>query len=263
MIGAHVSITNGINNAANIIKKAKGNILQVYFPDKYQLSDTDIKEFHNMDIKVVVHSSYKINMAKNWNLYSWHYNKLLEEAIRAEKIKAIGLVVHFGKKLDLDQSVAYNNMFTMILEIIKKTNILIILETTAGQGTEMCYKLEDLTHFYKKFNNKIRKRVKICIDTCHIFQAGYDIKSEKKAKLYIDTFNELIGLEYVALIHLNDSYHGLGARIDRHASIGNGTIGIIGLIEFYKTFKNKCPIVLETPDININKSINLLQSFDN
>lgn len=274
-IGSHISISNGLLDAAKTIRKVGGNVMQIYLYKKNKLihiQDKELKEFKKYitenKIQVVIHSSYMLNIARDWTPYSWWVHNILEEFKYAHKMGAYGIVMHFGKQLNLTKAQAYNNMYTFILHMLKKTNYKtkIILETTAGQGTEMCYKLEDLAHFYKKFsknpNKLIRKNVKICIDTCHLFAAGYDIRDKKKVEKYLETFEELIGLNKVILIHLNDSYKDLGERVDRHQPLGHGKIGYVGLIEFFKFFKERqVLIVLETPGSNYEREIAMLENI--
>ena len=139
-------------------------------------------------MKVVVHSTYLINLARKWDEYSWWIKNLILEIQYANMIGAFGVVIHLGKKLNLSIEEAYNNMYTAIIYILNKTmsldNVSLILETSSGQGSELCYNLNDLSHFYKKFsiNKNIYKRINICIDSCHIYSAGYDISSKSKVK---------------------------------------------------------------------------------
>ncbi|MBA42807.1 MAG: hypothetical protein CMF62_02220 [Magnetococcales bacterium] len=175
------------------------------------------------------------------------------------------------KKKELSLEIAYNNMFSSIIHVLNKTKDMtpiLLLETTAGQGTELCYKLEDLAYFYKKFKKhrdpKIRNRIGLCVDTCHIFSAGYDLRNEKKVNLYLETFNELIGLSHIKLIHLNDSGVEHGKRVDRHESLGYGKIGLEGLMHFAKKFiKMKVPLILETPANSYLKEIPMLERLEN
>ena len=216
-------------------------------------------------MKVVVHSTYLINLARKWDEYSWWIKNLILEIQYANMIGAFGVVIHLGKKLNLSIEEAYNNMYTAIIYILNKTmsldNVSLILETSSGQGSELCYNLNDLSHFYKKFsiNKNIYKRINICIDSCHIYSAGYDISSKSKVKNFLEEFNKLIGLKNVILIHLNDSKTKLGSLRDRHEGIGKGNINIKGLIHFFKFFrKNNLNIILETPNDYYKKEIKKL-----
>jgi len=141
----------------------------------------------------------------------------------------------------------------------------ILLETSTGQGSEIGYKLEDLSFIYRKLskhkNINVRNRFGICLDTCHIFVAGYNIKNKNTRKIYFDKFNELIGFKHIKLIHLNDSKNNIGSKIDRHENIGNGYIGKIPLLTICQIFKNlHIPIILETPYRNIINDLKLLNT---
>jgi len=170
---------------------------------------------------------------------------------------ALYVVIHIGKQLELSTSEAYDNMYTALLYIHTKTkhynNIKILLETSTGQGTEMCFKIDDLAYFYKKFskniNREFRERIKICFDTCHVFAAGYCLKTDVSVKLFLETFEELIGIRHIYLIHLNDCKVDCGEKRDRHQNIGKGYIGYKGLKFFFDYFRKlKVPMVLETPN---------------
>lgn len=276
--GAHYDSDNLVQSAENI-KNAGGNLIQIFFtlPGNVKTekkTNIELNKFklyldkHNM--KAVVHSSYIHNIAKNWDNYSFWIKNLETEMAYCNQIGAIGLVIHFGKQLDLTIEEAYNNMYTSLLYLHNKTidykNVKIILETSTGQGSELCYKLEDLAYFFRKFsknkNKEIRQRFKICIDSCHIFSAGYNIKTKKDIKFFLETFDELIGLNHIGLIHLNDCKVDLGEQRDRHNNIGKGFIGLEGLTLFYKYFRKlNVPIVLETPDYGYKTEIDMLKQL--
>ncbi len=251
------------------IKKYNGNLLQIFIRSNISIEEYQgfKKHLDNNKIKLVIHSSYMHNLAIPWDNYSWHIKGIEKEIKYAYMLGAIGLVIHFGKGKELSIQEAYNNMFTALVHINKITqqykSVKIFLETPTGQGTEICYKLEDLAYFYKKFtrseNKQLRDRIKLCIDTCHVFSAGYNLKTKMDVKLFLETFEELIGLHHVGLIHLNDCKVELGSQIDRHQNIGNGYIGYTGLKYFFKFFqKLNIPIVLETPGDGYKTEINKL-----
>jgi deoxyribonuclease-4 len=241
------------------------NLVQLFVNPIYKNQDI-YKKFRdkliNKKMQCVVHASYTINLAAEWTEYSWPIKDFIMQVELAHLIGSYGIVVHVGKKLDLSKEEGYNNMFTALLYVHNKTkncNVKIFLETPAGQGSELCYKIEDLAYFFKKLSHHknpiIKNRFRICIDTCHIFSAGYDISTKNKIELYLDTFEELIGIKNIALIHLNDSMQALGARVDRHESLGKGFIGSKGLKIFADFFKKLgTAIILETPDSNVYKT---------
>lgn len=277
--GSHISINDqhNLNNsnpyisAAKNIQKYGGNFLQLFvtFKEKTSLiSSTMLKKFNEYllenNMKVVVHSSYTHNIAQNWDEYSTWIINLEMEIKYASQMGAIGVVLHFGKKLSLTNEQAYNNMFTSLLYIHNKTkeytDVKIFLETPAGQGTEMCSKIHDLAYFYKKFtktsDQSLKNRIKLCVDSCHVFNAGYNLKDKTNIKLFLETFEELIGINNIGVIHLNDSKSDIGEQIDRHAELGKGFIGINGLNYFFNYFKKlNIPIILETPDDCYKKEI--------
>lgn len=278
--GAHFESYDLIDSAEKI-KNAGGNLIQIFLtlPGNQQTSERTDKELSNFknylinnNMKVVVHSAYIHNMARDWDTYSWWIKNLELEIKYCHLIGAIGLVLHLGKSLELSLEETYNNMYTSLLYLHNKTieykDIPILLETSTGQGTETCFRLEDLAYFYKKFsknvNKEIKNRFKLCIDTCHIFSAGYDIRTKSDVKRYLETFDEMIGLRYVKLIHLNDCKVSIGAQKDRHENIGKGFIGLKGLTYFYLYFKNKLniPIVLETPNFGYRYEIKLLKNLN-
>lgn len=260
-LGAHVSSNpKYLLESTKKIFKLGGNLIQA-FVDPLRVSQglneyNEFKKFiKNNKIKFIVHASYTINLSRDYDQYSPGIQQFISEINAANELGAEAIVVHMGKKLELEKEEAYNNMYMGLIyvhEQTKKDKIKILLETSTGQGSEICHKIEDFAYFFKKLsrnrNQEIRERFRICVDTCHIFAAGYDLKTKSSVYMYIEAFEELIGLHYIYLIHLNDSKRELGSNIDRHENIGKGYIGKDGLLEFVKYFKNlKIPIVLETP----------------
>lgn len=263
-IGCHIDDDNYIKNASKVLKSG-GNLIQIFLTtvgdektrviDKKKLVEFR-KYLENNKMGCVAHSSYLHNLCKDFDEDSWWIKNIEREIKYCSVIGCKYFVLHFGKYLDKDISDAYNNMYSALLHIHNKTlmyeNVIILLETPTGQGTQICYKLEDLAVFYKKISNSLnksfRKRVKICLDTCHVFTAGYDIRSKMKVDKFLDMFDELVGIKYVKLIHLNDSKVPLGSLVDRHYNIGNGFIGYSALQYVFDYFVEKGVwIILETP----------------
>lgn len=272
-IGTHLSFNlDSYQNDFKKVLKNKTNVIQIYLANiinSKKLNKINIQQISDFikknKIELYIHSSYTVNIAKQWNKYSWWVSLLLAEFDLAHKIGAKGIVIHTGKKLSLTKQNAMNNMFSFITYIInqtKNTNVMLLLETSAGQGTEMLYKIEDFSYFYKKLKLIKTNRIGICIDSCHIFAAGYNLKNKEVIKNYLDLFDELIGLSEVKLIHLNDSQGKCGSRLDRHQSIGDGEIGLEGLIQFVYFFKKlNVPMVFETPYDSFSKELNKITQF--
>lgn len=259
-IGMHISDSpEDINYEIDRILDMGANTVQLFvFPDYKDKSVYDVfkKNLQSKKVSCVVHASYMINLAANWDEYSWWIKQFIEEIELANKIGSKYIIVHMGKQMQLTREQAYNNMYTALLYVHNQTkefrDTKIVLETSTGQGSELCYKIEDFAYFFKKFslhkNIEVQDRFRVCLDTCHIFSAGYDLRTKGAVDMYLDAFEELIGLKYVATIHLNDSKKDLGSNVDRHENLGQGFIGTDGLKYFADFFKKlKVPIILETP----------------
>lgn len=252
LVGTHVETDKEIINAKN----AGATIVQLFAPS----NNGTLKKIKYLlikyNLKCIVHASYSINLAKTWDEYSWWIVQFIIEIENASRLGANLIVVHLGKQMDLTKEEAYNNMYSALLYVHEETkqyNIKILLETSTGQGSELCFRMEDFAHFFKKLsrhpNKIINKRFGVCLDTCHIFAAGYDIRTKENVKIFLDSFEELIGIKNINLIHLNDSKNNIGSMIDRHENIDAGYIkqkGLKSIIKYFK--KNNIPIVLETPN---------------
>ena len=200
---------------------------------------------HN--INLFIHGGYLFNIGDTPTEYS--INTAVDDIVNGGEIGAQGAIFHVGKHCNRctpDECRA--NMIEFINTVISKSlssPSKFILETGANCGTEVCRKLEDLKFIYDHVEHK--EKFGFCIDTCHIFAAGFDIRTEPLE--YINHFDRLIGTDKVMLIHLNDSKGALGSHLDRHQTLTMGKIGKFGLKEFVKYFGEKrIPLVLETPD---------------
>lgn len=237
---------------------------------KYDKIYNDIKlKAQELNINIIVHASYTINIAQEWTEYSWWIEQLIQEINISNKLGAKYIVIHLGKKLDLDENIAINNMYSSLLYIHNKTqklSIKLLLETSSGQGSEMCSTIDGLAMLINKFlnskNELIKNRFGICVDTCHIFSAGYPINEKENTLKYINEFNEKINVSTIKVLHLNDSKNKVGSNIDRHENINNGFIGIDGLKPIIKLcFKLNIPIILETPYNNIKNDLDILKNL--
>lgn len=277
--GAHMSIKNGISSAIDKIIEYQGNIIQIFISNpmsiKYNLkyTDSDCKKIKqkllDTNSKLVIHLPYVINLSKPIsNLEdAWWIKMICTQLEISSKMGSIGCVVHVGKYLDLTELEGIENMYNALMFIItyiikNNLNTFIILETAAGQGTELITtknnSLEEFSAFYNKFSDLEKKHLRICVDTCHIFAAGFDISTNDKVKIFFDDFHRLIGIKYLSLIHLNDSKSNCGSCVDRHENLGIGKIGLEGLRNFirYASYY-KIPIILETPG-DFEKEIELI-----
>jgi len=179
-------------------------------------------------IVLVSHLKYIYNFARP------HSGKMLytikvavNELANIAQLGGIGGVLHFGKSVDIPIKEALNNMYLNILDVIgqiKDLPIKLILETSSGQGSEMLTDVRDIGEFYKRFTPVQQEKLGFCIDTCHIFAAGYDIRTVAGAKSFLKLWKKNIGLEKISLCHLNDSKTQLNSRKDRHEHFGEGYI---------------------------------------
>jgi deoxyribonuclease IV len=272
--GSHMSVSKGIPFAITEIEKEKANFFQVFisnprsgkFTPKSEEEILKIKKTLAIrDVKFVIHSPYVLNFSKLFDESNWWLHTLINELNFADHFdECIGSVLHFGKALNFPIEDAYQNYVESIMYVVDQTTSKskILIETAAGQGTEICYKLEDFAKLWDMFPKKYKKRLGICIDTCHIFAAGHDISTKEGVKIFFNNFDELIGKEYISLIHFNDSKKDVGSRVDRHENIGYGFIGfepLKAVVDYSK--QNKIPLVLETPSNSHSTEIALIRSW--
>lgn len=202
-----------------------------------------LKEQHIPIEDVIVHAPYIINCA-NSDAKKRGFAKsfLKQEAERVSQIGAKYLVLHPGSNANKEEGCKY---IAEAINYVNKTNhhTVICLETMAGKGNEIGSKFEELKEIIKQVENK--NLVGVCLDTCHISDAGYDIKDPSAT---LKVFDDIIGLKYLKVIHINDSLNKQGAHKDRHANIGEGEIGLKTLKEWvnYPMVSKICKI-LETP----------------
>lgn len=202
---------------------------------------------NNIDIKnVIVHAPYIINLANDENKekYLFAINFLKEEIKRVEKMGVKKIVLHPGSYTTLDIERGIKCIINALNEVLKDdSSVSILLETMAGKGTEIGFKLEHLKRIIDGVSNK--DRLMVCLDTCHLNDAGYDMSN---FNVFLDEFNDIIGIEKIGCIHINDSKNTLSSNKDRHENIGYGMIGFENLLNIiYNERLNNIPKILETP----------------
>jgi len=215
---------------------------------------------------VAVHMPYLPNLsAPNGELYKKSIDSLISELHRCFQLEIPNLVVHLGSHLGsgpqngIDQLVNSVNTATDHSKSSGRKNgkVTILLENSAGQKNSIGSKLEDIRSILDKISSK---NVGICMDTCHAFAAGYDLRSEKKNDDFVDKFDSVIGLEKLRLIHLNDSEKEIGSHIDRHEHIGLGKIGVKGMSAILKNRKLEGkPIIMETKVDSVRNNVDNLR----
>lgn len=261
-IGAHFSIAKGYKNTfsdavsvgASVVQLFSKNPMSARFRKVTEEESQEVNDFkaRNSIKYAVIHASYLLNFARPFEEDSFPIKSLVEDLYNADMLGAGGVILHSGKSLTMDKGEAEDNFVTNIKTVLNKTVGLrakIIIENTAGQGTETGFLLADLERVFKKLDNN--KRVKFCFDTAHAYGAGYDLHNAKSAEKVVEEIDKTIGIKNIACIHLNDSKKDLGSRVDRHEDIGRGTIGDEGLKSFVKALFTRAggaiPLILETP----------------
>ena len=197
---------------------------------------------NNIDINnLVVHAPYIINLA-NINNYEFNVNFLKQEIKRVELLGVKYLVLHPGSHVGLGINSGINNIIKALNEV-NNTSVIICLETMAGKGTELGRNFQELKQIIDGINNK--DNIGVCLDTCHINDAGYDLNNFDEV---LNEFDNIIGLNKLKVVHINDSKNIINSHKDRHENIGYGTIGFDNLIKIIYHEKLKdVPKILETP----------------
>jgi deoxyribonuclease-4 len=269
LLGAHMSIGGGIHRAIERSCSIEGTAMQMFVKNNMQwfarpLDRAEIKDFlrhaQRKQIEAAfAHSSYLINLAAtNPQFHANSLRALAEELTRAHQLELPFLVLHPGAHLGAGEQAGIEKIVASIdaiWAVIPKVKTKIALETTAGQGSCLGDKFEHLAAIIE--NVREPERLCVCLDTAHVFEAGYDIGSEAGVKKTFREFDRVIGLDRLAAIHLNDSKTARGSRVDRHEHIGKGQIGLdaFRFIMRDRRFR-KIPKVLETPkDKNLTEDV--------
>jgi len=261
LLGAHVSISGGVYKAPERGKKLGCESIQIFSKNQMQwkakpLTPEDSQKFkeelRKTRIKeVVIHDSYLINLGSpDGEKLQMSRDAFLDEMIRAEILGVKYLVFHPGSHMGKGEEIGLKLIAESLNILIDKakeaSNVMLLLETTAGQGSNLGYKFEHLKFIMDQVEKK--ERLGVCFDTAHAFEAGYDISTEEGYERTFKEFDNIIGLEKLKVFHLNDSKTPLGSHIDRHENIGEGMVGLkaFELLVNDERFKNH-PMILETP----------------
>lgn len=208
-----------------------------------------MKENNIMLENVVCHAPYIVNLANNIDPEKYEFAKkfLRQEIERCMQLGVRKIVLHPGSATKLDRTDALNNIIKGLNSILyPDDNIMILLETMAGKGTELGINLEELKYIIE--NIKLKEKIGVCLDTCHLSDSGININEFDK---YLDEFDKQIGIDKIGCVHLNDSKNPIGARKDRHENLGYGTIGFDTLINVaYNARLESVPKLLETPFVD-------------
>ena len=259
-LGAHMSIAGGVDKALLRGEEVGCDAMQIFTKNNNQwraapLTERVIEAYKTNRRRagidpILAHDSYLINIASpEKDLYRKSLEALQIEVARAGVLEIPYLVIHPGAHLGSGEAEGIKRIveaLETVLEGPQASPVMICLETTAGQGSNLGYRFEHLAAIRGGVTR--RECVGICVDTCHIFAAGYEIRSQKAYEETLRQLHGVIGLDHVTCIHLNDSQRELGSRVDRHAHIGQGQIGLEGFRLLINDPRLRhIPMILETP----------------
>lgn len=260
LFGAHESIAGGVFNALERGEKATCDTIQIFNKSNNQwraktLEQKDIDKYFDMIEKTGVtvatsHTSYLINIASpDSELYEKSYKALKEEMERCELLKIPNLVLHPGSHVGSGEDTGLNKIvknINRLFDNLDNNNVTLLLETTAGQGSNLGYTFEQLGFIIDNVENN--EQLGVCLDTCHVFAAGYPLVKPEEYNKTIKKFQKVIGLDRLKIIHMNDSKKEFGSKRDRHEHIGKGFIGLDGFRNIVNDKRlKKIPMILETP----------------
>ncbi len=260
LLGAHMSIAGGLNKALVRGKKTGCHVIQVFTRNRSRwksekLSTKEIELFlraceETYIHPVAAHNSYLINLASpRADVFEKSFHALVDELERAELLKIPYLVIHPGAHLGDGEKRGLRRIAGAIDRVQARTedySVKILLETTAGQGTNLGYRFEHLKEIFEQTESQ--QRLGVCFDTCHAFAAGYDFRTEKTYGQLLREFDRIIGLDHLMLFHINDSKKELGSRVDRHEHPGKGLIGLGAFSLFLNDpMFADLPFLIETP----------------
>lgn len=260
LLGAHMSIGGGVQMAIERGCSINCTSIQMFVKNNMQwfarpLTREQIAAFLNHAqrgelLSIFAHSNYLINLAAtNRQFHANSLRALSEELIRADQLELPFLVLHPGAHLGAGEEAGLDKVIesvNRVLARIPKVKTRIALETTAGQGSCLGHKFEHLAYILGRVREP--ERLCVCLDTAHVFAAGYDIGSESAVRKTFAQFHRTIGLDRLVAIHLNDSKTARGSRVDRHQHIGKGKIGLAAFRFIMRDHRfRKIPKVLETP----------------
>lgn len=275
-IGAHVSTSGGVSKAPENAKAIEAKAFGMFVKNQRRweakpLEEKEILKFKKLmeeygykPEQVLPHDGYLINLGSpDPEKREKSLEAFIEEMDRVNKLGLIYLNMHPGSHLN---EITEDSCLELIAESINKAheaipNVIVVVENTAGQGSNMGYKFEHLGKIIELVKDK--NRIGVCLDTCHTLASGYELKDEEGYNKTMEDFEKNVGFKFLKGIHLNDSKFDTGSKKDRHDSIGKGLLGM----EFFQRFMNdsrfdNIPIILETIDDTIWKDeIKLLYSL--
>ena len=260
LLGAHMSIAGGLHLAFARLREVKGEALQIFLRNERRwqtppLAPEAVASFRRAHeesgrLPLAAHDSYLINLAApDPVVRDRSINAFAEEIARGEVLGISFLITHPGSHLGQGVEAGLERFvqgLDLAIAASLTSSIAVLIETTAGQGTNLGSTFEEIAFILGR--TRYRHRLGVCLDTCHCFAAGYDLRSPEAYEKTVCRFHDVIGLERLHYFHLNDSKGDLGSRLDRHEHIGKGRIGLAGFELLLKDARFRHhPMVLETP----------------
>ncbi|WP_094752632.1 deoxyribonuclease IV [Psychromonas sp. CD1] len=264
-IGAHVSASGGVFNAPQNASKIGANAFALFTKNQRRweakpLDDATIEKFkaacqlyHFSADQILPHDSYLINLGHpETEALQKSRNAFLDEILRCQQLGLTLLNFHPGSHL---KKISSSDCLLRIAESInwaleKSKTVKAVIENTAGQGTNLGYQFEQLATIIEHVEDK--SRIGVCLDTCHTFVSGYDLRTTQACDDTFQAFSDIVGFNYLSAMHINDSKVPLGSHVDRHASLGEGKIGWICFQYIMQDNRfNSIPLILETSNPNI------------
>lgn len=273
LLGAHISASGGLEKVFSRGESIGCTTIQLFTKSNRQwackpLSNQEIISFkqawqQSFIQDIVVHAAYLINIAStNSEVVDKSKAALAQELLRCEQLGIPYLVLHPGSNKTNPTQESLLQIAQRLDEVIESVpgTAMILLETMAGQGGNLCSQFEELATVHAALKNK--NRVGICFDTCHAFAAGYDMRTAEAYEQLWQTFDQIVGLNLLKAIHVNDSKRELGARVDRHEHIGEGQLGAGA---FSLLFNDErfiaIPKILETPKEDLAEDLKNMQKI--
>ena len=257
VIGTHMSIAKGIVKTAENVVKMNADTMQIFSrnPRGSNYKDPTVKEAEEFQRirreagfgAILAHAPYTMNLASaKPEVYEFACTVIREDVTRMDRLGIENLVFHPGSHTGIGAEAGIQNIIAGLDQAITgKENITVLLETMSGKGTEIGWRFEELKAIRDGVSHP--ERIGICLDTCHVWDGGYDIVHDLDGVL--NDFDHIIGLERLKAIHLNDSLNDCGSHKDRHARIGEGKIGMEALVRIIKhPVLREIPFILETPN---------------
>ncbi len=268
--GAHMGTSGGLHNALTAGRDVGCDVVQIFTKSPQQwkakeITEDQISAFLRAQEEtgvpcVASHDSYLINpAAADPELLQKSRNALVDELVRSSRLRIPYVVMHQGACGDASEEESLGRLAETVRYVLDRApedGSVLLLETTAGQGTCLGDHLEHLAYVFNEVD--AGDRLAVCLDTCHMFAAGYDLRDAESYAATMEQVERLIGFHRIKLIHANDSVKGLGSHVDRHAHIGQGELGL----EAFRLLLTdprlaEVPVVLETPKKDEMDPVNL------